>query len=95
MVYSTLMERILGVICSFGVVGLMLLADSLESLSVSYMGSLLWMIAIFLGALVIFWQAGRTKVSQVVLIVAFVPFLNLLLIPLVTIILGCLPAKAK
>jgi hypothetical protein len=51
------------------------------------------MVAIVLGALVIFWQASRTIVSPVIIVVAIIPFLNILLIPLVTIILALLPTK--
>lgn len=89
------MKRIIGIVCAFIVVGLMLLADRLESSSVSYLGTVFWMLGIALGALVIYWQANRTKVSPMILLVAFVPFLNLLLIPLVCIVLAVMPSKAS
>jgi len=89
------MKRIIGVLSSFGVVGLMLLADFLESSSISYLGTIFWMVAIVGGALVLYWQAKRTSVSPVILVVAFIPFFNLLLIPLVAIVLALLPSKKK
>ncbi len=89
------MNRIIGVVCSFAVVGLMLLADSLESSSVSNLGSVLWMVAIVAGALVLGWQAKRTSTTPVILIVAFIPFFNLLLIPLVSIIIASQPTKTS
>jgi len=51
------------------------------------------MVAIVSGALVLYWQAKRTKTTPLVLVVAFIPFFNLLLIPLASIILALKPYK--
>ena len=87
------MQRIIGVLCSFGIIALMLSADRLENSSVSYLGSLIWMLAILLGIALIYWQASRTRVSPFICVVAFIPYFNLILIPIVSIILAILPSK--
>lgn len=86
------MSRIIAILGAFGVVGLALYADRLEVSSPS-LGSLLWIGALFFGIALLFWQANRARVTPLVALVALIPYLNLVLIPLVTIVLAFKPVK--
>lgn len=84
--------RILAVIASFCLVGMALFADRLEVTSPGW-GSFLWIAFQALGALLLLWQARRVKRSSIVCIVALIPYLNLILLPLASILLSFLPRR--
>lgn len=91
---KNLLMKITGVIAPFALVGLALSADWLET-KYAWVGALLWMVFMVGSALLLILQAIRTKVSPAVCVVALIPFLNLVLVPLVGVILAFLPTKNR
>lgn len=86
-------KRLLAALCSISFIPLALLADSVEGNGYQSAGSALWLLALGLGLVGIVIQTRRAGVLPVYAIVVFIPFLNFLLIPLVTFILALLPSK--
>lgn len=94
LVYTGVMsKRLLAALCSISFIPLALLADSVEGNGYQSAGSALWLLALGLGLVGIVIQTRRAGVLPVYAIVVFIPFLNFLLIPLVTFILALLPSK--
>lgn len=86
-------KRFLAVLCSISFIPIALLADSVEGNGYQSAGSALWLLALGLGLIGIIIQTSRAGVLPVYAIVVFIPYLNFLLIPLVTFILALIPSK--
>lgn len=86
-------KRFLAVLSSMSFIPIAILADSVESNGYQSAGSALWLLAFGLGLVGILIQTKRAGVLPFYAVVVFIPYLNFLLIPLVTCILALLPAE--
>ena len=86
------MKRFTTVLLSFALVGVALIADSVE-LSNPNIGALLWGSLFIGGVALLFWLAKLRNRSPFISLIALIPYLNLLLIPLASLILAIAPSR--